>query len=270
MYKISEFSKLSSLSIKTLRYYDQIELLKPVKIDEQTGYRYYDAKQLLTAKRIIMLKKEGFTLKQINELLNEPIADSKIKRILTQKREQLQNEISIMKDQLNQMEERIEQYELLDSINTLPPINIKHFQSQMSISIRDTIPPAQICILMDELNQHILSNGMREDDVTVIWHQTNHSHSRVDVELYIPASMQVIETERIKMREIPELKQAASYIHYCDPYQYKCTAEEELLAWMGENGYEVDINNPMRETYITKDKDLYGNRRVAELIIPIK
>lgn len=146
MYKISEFSKLSSLSIKTLRYYDQIELLKPVKIDEQTGYRYYDAKQLLTAKRILMLKKEGFTLKQINELLNEPIADSQIKRILTQKREQLQNEISIMKDQLRQMEERIVQYELLDSMNALPPISIKRFESQMSVAIRDTLPPTQVCV----------------------------------------------------------------------------------------------------------------------------
>ncbi|TCW58206.1 MerR-like DNA binding protein [Bacillus thuringiensis] len=43
MFKIGDFSKLSSLSIRMLRHYDKVELLQPVKVDEQSGYRYYSA-----------------------------------------------------------------------------------------------------------------------------------------------------------------------------------------------------------------------------------
>jgi len=46
MFKIGDFSKLSSISIRMLRHYDKVELLQPVKVDEQSGYRYYSADQL--------------------------------------------------------------------------------------------------------------------------------------------------------------------------------------------------------------------------------
>ena len=41
MYKIGEFSALTGLSVKTLRYYDEINLLKPSNVDNYTNYRYY-------------------------------------------------------------------------------------------------------------------------------------------------------------------------------------------------------------------------------------
>lgn len=46
MFKIGDFSKLSRVSVKTLRYYDEIGLLKPVGVDRFTRYRYYSAEQL--------------------------------------------------------------------------------------------------------------------------------------------------------------------------------------------------------------------------------
>lgn len=49
LFKISAFSRLSRVSLKTLRYYDQIGILKPRKVDHDTGYRYYSADQLLEA-----------------------------------------------------------------------------------------------------------------------------------------------------------------------------------------------------------------------------
>ncbi|MFE0558831.1 MerR family DNA-binding transcriptional regulator [Paenibacillus sp. NPDC058910] len=48
MMKISAFAKVSGISIKTLRYYDELGLLKPAHVDEQSGYRYYSEEQLLT------------------------------------------------------------------------------------------------------------------------------------------------------------------------------------------------------------------------------
>ena len=72
MYKIGELSKLSRLPVKTLRYYGQEGLLVPDYIDEETGYRYYNAGKLSDCYRIIMLKGLGFSLGEIKELLSLP------------------------------------------------------------------------------------------------------------------------------------------------------------------------------------------------------
>jgi len=56
MLKIGEFSKLVQVSVPTLRYYDQVGLLKPVEVDRFTGYRYYSASQLPRLNRILALK----------------------------------------------------------------------------------------------------------------------------------------------------------------------------------------------------------------------
>ena len=62
MLKIGEFSKLSRISIRMLRHYDEIGLLAPETTDPFTGYRYYSEAQLITAGRINALKDMGFKL----------------------------------------------------------------------------------------------------------------------------------------------------------------------------------------------------------------
>lgn len=62
MFKIGEFSKLSRISIRMLRHYDEIGLLVPEETDPWTGYRRYAAAQLMTANRITALRGLGFSL----------------------------------------------------------------------------------------------------------------------------------------------------------------------------------------------------------------
>ena len=69
MLKIGDFSKFSRVSIKTLRYYDEIGLLKPAEVDKFTGYRYYSVDQLSRLNRIMGLKDLGLSLEEINQLL---------------------------------------------------------------------------------------------------------------------------------------------------------------------------------------------------------
>ena len=69
MLKIGEFSKLSRVSIRMLRHYDEIGLLKPVCIDSDSGYRYYSENQLPMIARIVALKNMGFALSVIARLL---------------------------------------------------------------------------------------------------------------------------------------------------------------------------------------------------------
>jgi DNA-binding transcriptional MerR regulator len=59
MFKIGDFSMLSRISVKALLYYDEIGLLKPVKVDQFTGYRYYSADQLPRLNYIVRPQKYG-------------------------------------------------------------------------------------------------------------------------------------------------------------------------------------------------------------------
>ena len=82
MIKIGEFSKLAQVSVPTLRYYDQMGLLKPVKVDQFTGYRYYSVSQLPQLNRIVALKGLGFSLEQISAVLAEGLTPEQMRGML--------------------------------------------------------------------------------------------------------------------------------------------------------------------------------------------
>ena len=69
MYKIGDFSSMSKTTIKTLRYYEKEGLLKPVYIDPNTSYRYYETSQLVDISKIISLRQIGLSIKDINIML---------------------------------------------------------------------------------------------------------------------------------------------------------------------------------------------------------
>ena len=83
LYKIGDFAKLLNTSIRTLRYYDEINILKPVEIDIYTNYRYYSINQIEEYNIIKLLKEVGFSLEEIklnkNNYNNEIMLERKIK-----------------------------------------------------------------------------------------------------------------------------------------------------------------------------------------------
>lgn len=68
MLKIGDFSRLSRVSVRMLRYYDDLNLNKPVQV-QANGYRYYDESQLLLMTKINALKDMGFSLAMIQKLI---------------------------------------------------------------------------------------------------------------------------------------------------------------------------------------------------------
>jgi DNA-binding transcriptional MerR regulator len=74
MFKIGEFARLTQVSAKALRLYDEMGLLKPVRVDPFTDYRYYSADQLPRLHRIIALKDLGFSLEQVKPMLGGNIS----------------------------------------------------------------------------------------------------------------------------------------------------------------------------------------------------
>jgi len=67
IYRIGEFAKIVKLPVKTIRYYDEIGLLKPEEIDDFTGYRYYSEDNVKDCQLINLLKSVDFTLNEITQ-----------------------------------------------------------------------------------------------------------------------------------------------------------------------------------------------------------
>lgn len=65
MFSIGDFARHGRVSVRMLRHYDGIGLLRPALVDPSTGYRYYDAAQLPQLNRIVALKELGFGLQQV-------------------------------------------------------------------------------------------------------------------------------------------------------------------------------------------------------------
>ena len=70
LFRIGEFSKLTGIPIRTLRYYDSIDLFKPSEVDLFTSYRYYKEEQVKDLELINELKEVGFTLEEIRDNWN--------------------------------------------------------------------------------------------------------------------------------------------------------------------------------------------------------
>ena len=100
MFKIGEFSKLSQVSIRMLRHYDKIDLLVPKKTDKFTGYRYYSASQLIVINRIQELKKMGFSLNEIKDILKDYKDDDSFKNALKARKSEIESGIKEMQNQV--------------------------------------------------------------------------------------------------------------------------------------------------------------------------
>ncbi|MBQ6409109.1 MAG: MerR family transcriptional regulator [Butyrivibrio sp.] len=115
---IKEFSNLCGCNPQTIRYYDRMNLLKPVKVDDWTGYRYYDENQALDFVRIKNLQTAGFTIDEIKELLkadNEAIYDAFTRKIKEQE-ERLNTMIEIQKSyqsEITEMAKKIEETRIM-------------------------------------------------------------------------------------------------------------------------------------------------------------
>lgn len=84
MFKIKEFATLCGCSVYTLRYYDEIDLLKPIRISGDSGYRYYSEEQIYRFAEIKELQEIGFSVQEIKMMEgcdNEEIAEKILKKV---------------------------------------------------------------------------------------------------------------------------------------------------------------------------------------------
>src|SRR5262245_35033716 len=112
MLRIGEFSRLSQVTVKALRHYDDLGLLKPSVIDRFTDYRYYTLDQLPRIHRIMVLKELGLSLEQIVQIMTTELPLDQLKGMLVLKQAEMQRRIDEELGQLARVHFHIRQIEM--------------------------------------------------------------------------------------------------------------------------------------------------------------
>ncbi len=267
MLKIGEFSKRSRVPVKTLRYYDEIGLLKPVVVDKYSHYRYYSEDQLTVLNRIIVLKNLGLTLQEVAELVVNKMPDDRLVQLLNIKRVEIGQRLHDYRMRLELVEEWVRQISKENS--TASHIVVKKLEKQTVAFIHRKLHgyeeiPAVFGEIYDSLRKqktHITGPPLS------LFYDMEYKLKDVDIEAAFPISGSFRPTGAIRVREIPEVEKAACLMHR-GPYETSLTAYRSLTGWLFTNGYHLASAN--REVYIKGMLDTRDPRKyVTELQFPI-
>jgi DNA-binding transcriptional MerR regulator len=267
MFKISEFSKLAQVSVKTLRYYDQIGLLKPAHTDSDTSYRYYSADQLFLLNRILAFKELGFTLNQIIYLLDDNIPVDQIRGMFRLKQAEIQNLVEMEQARLNRIGNRLQQIEKEGGMEAVHEVVLKKVESQSIFSLRQAASIQQIPQLFDKLEHVMGASSSYSLPKIILWHGCEECEDAVDLEVGYTLEQKATSLSSTHIHELPEAPMMATLLHRCQPTS-TCTASIDLGIWIEQNGYRIQENEPRREIYLSSDKS-DRNYYIAEVQIPV-
>jgi DNA-binding transcriptional MerR regulator len=269
MFKIGDFSKLSQVSVRTLRYYEEMGLLAPIEVDHFTSYRYYSVDQLPRLNRILALKDLGFSLEQIAQMLDEGLSPAQLRGMLRMKQAEIQQQVGEEQARLARVEARLRQIEQEGKMPTHEVV-IKKIEPQLVAAIRRVIPNyGGIGQLYGELFAHLGQRGGRPAGPPLaIYHDPEFREQDADVEVAAPLAAPLPGSEQVSVRELPGVEQAASMV-YQGTYENIGGAYNTLLAWTGTNGYR--IAGPCREVYLRgPESGPDSSSYVTEIQVPVE
>lgn len=242
MIKIGEFSKLSHLTIKALRFYEKEGLLIPEAIDERTGYRYYQTSQLENATKIKAYRQLGLTIEEIKAIQNG--ADLKLilaakAEVLKKQKETIDVRLSIINHILeeNEMKYQVTLKEIPSVIVYYTELRVMAFSDMMKLipelgaecrrlnpQIKCAKPGYEFCEYLDE--------EYKQSDILI-------RHNEV-------VDQMGKESDRIKFREVPAVR-VLSILHR-GAYDEIGEAYAYIMKYAEDNGYKV--SGFARECYI--------------------
>jgi len=188
MLKIGEFSRLGQVTIRTLRHYDDLGLLKPAYIDPENDYRYYTLEQLPRLNRIAALKDLGLTLDQISPLLSGGVSVDHLRTLLQVRQAEIAQRVKEDQAQLARVAARLRQ---IEQEGKLSPYEVarKVVPAQMGAMIRQMVPEHKDLTtyrrsIYDELyawlaHQQITPSGPE----LALYHHTEYREQDIDMEL---------------------------------------------------------------------------------------
>lgn len=251
MFKISEFSKLSQVPAKTLRFYDQLELLKPAYTDPQSGYRYYTSDQLLVLHRILVFKDLGFTLEQIRQLLHDDVSPDEMRGMFRLKKAEVQSLIQSEIERLRRIEARLEQIERGGTPRF--EVLVKKVDPLRVVSVRETTSRVNIPYLFEEIDEYLKWNGVSlPTSHMVLWHSCAECEDNISLEIACPIQLPFPDSDRFKTKVLPEMT-VASVKHVSRPDR-DTPVSIDLGSWIERNHYRISSEMPSRECYLSRQE----------------
>lgn len=270
MLKIGDFSKLSRITVRMLRHYDEIDLLKPQTVDEWSGYRYYDEAQILTANKIQLLKNLGFSLSAIKEILTHFNDCDEIEEILKIRRKELLAQESELRERIKFIDSAIKFLKQEgDFMNYV--VNFKTIPQLYVASARKVIANYMAegelwAILMSEIERQKCKTVVPRYPMAV-YHDKEFVEKDADVEVRFAVTGKYNDTADVKFKTVPAVDVASCI--FKGSYEQISRVNEAIAKWANENGYE--FNGAVfwvyhKSPYETQSPDNY----VTEVCFPVK
>lgn len=241
MFSIGDFARHGSVSVRMLRHYDALGLLRPARVDEDTGYRSYDTDQLATLNRVVVLKDLGFTLRQIGALLDDAVDSAELRGMLRLRRAELQTRMAEDAARLTHVEARIRMIEseghMPDEeirLKSVPAVRVAELSGIAEGYHPSAIGPV-VQPLCAELGDRIHRAGLTPTG-PLIAHYADAEDGRVRVHAAIPVSAEVGDVEGMTIRDLPALEKAAAILHHGSMDEVMGSLRT-LARWIEAHGY---------------------------------
>jgi DNA-binding transcriptional MerR regulator len=253
-----------------LRHYDAIGLLKPAFVDQVTGYRTYEARQLSRLNRIVALKGLGFTLQQVRSILDDEVSIEELRGMLRLRHAELQSQIATDTARLAQVEARLQIIEEEGAmpadevqIKRIPGVRVAELTGTAACFEPESVSPV-IGPLYEELRCRLERAGLTPAGPDLAYYEDSPDGDGVLIHATIPVNVGPGEGHDSSIVDLPEIEQAATILHRGAMDNVMPTIQA-LARWIDANGYRPVGYN--RELYI----ELGENRDawVTELQEPI-
>ncbi|MDU5334568.1 MerR family transcriptional regulator [Enterococcus sp.] len=265
MLKIGEFSQLGQVSIRTLRHYDEIDLLHPILVDEESGYRYYSVKQLEVLGQIVLLRELKFSLKEIKSLIQQ---DPKIfTAALLKKDREIEKEIQrdqFRQQQIHQMIQRMKhkgKYQV--TIKNVPACTIVSLRKKIKSFYHEGLLWEEFKTLLEK--QQIEFPPEPDQNLT-IFHDKEYLEEGVDVEVAIVS--EAAAQSPLKMRQLPELEHAAIMFVEGNYHQLP-EAYQSFAKWLDEHPEFEMVKATRQICHIGPEHTDNPEEYLTELQIPL-
>lgn len=270
MLKIGDFSKLSRVSIRMLRHYDEIGLLTPANTDNFTAYRYYAEDQLPVAGRIAALKDMGFSLSAIGEILKSYDNPLALAEFLAVKHTEVQADAEEASRRLLLLEAAIS-WLRKDGTMMKYDVVLKTIPERTVASVRKIIPAyEQEGMLWGILMQETAPLKLQDSGPNyafAVFHDREYKESDVDVEVQKSVKGNYKNTENVLFKTEPAVDIASATCK--GSYDQMSEINEAVANWVQTNGYEfcgAMFNIYHVSPHETQNPDEY----VTEVCYPVK
>ncbi|MGN1148995.1 MAG: MerR family transcriptional regulator [Lachnospiraceae bacterium] len=264
LYKIGMFANMNRVTIKTLRYYDEQKLLTPVYVDEENGYRYYEAGQMADLHRIIALKNMGFSIEDIRSMIN----GAEEKSLLLGKKQEILKELASLTAKLAE----VESYLMKDDMDLSAPVLIKKIPEVIVCTMEQRIESYDALFqLMPEMGAQMEQLGCicaEPEYCFTHYLEPGYKEEAILVEICEAVTEKKPDNGKVTFKVLPEISDAACIFHK-GSYDTLHKSYAALLNYIEENGYEICGN--IRESYIDGvwNKDT-AEEWLTEIQIPVR